>query len=114
MNATKQKQTKPANGKPQRKPRAKQPYLPGAEDMAPKTIPALDEAAEDYRNARDARMRMGETEQQCAEDLLKLMQEHKLTEYEYEGKVVRLVDVLKVKVTKQKAKEAETDNGEAE
>ena len=57
--------------KTKRKPRVKQPYL--AEDMAPDAVPAIDEAAESYVEARDARMENLKLETKRQDALLELI-----------------------------------------
>ena len=94
-----------------RKPRkAKQPYLPGAEDMAPASIPEIDGAAADYVEARDGRMRLLKKEIECGAELLRLMHEHSQREYEYEGQIVTIAMLEKIKVKRIKGE----SNGEAE
>ena len=60
-------------------PKHRQGYIDPA--MAPVVVSAVEDAAEDYRAARDARTRCGEQEQEAAETLLQLMNENHLTEY---------------------------------
>ncbi len=91
------------------KKRSRRRNLPG---MELPSIPEIDEAADDYREKRDARMRMGKEENEAADRLLKLMTEHSLSVYEYEGYKVELSALTKVKV-RRKA-EAENGDGEAE
>ena len=95
--------------KTKRKPRVKQPYL--AEDMAPDAVPAIDEAAESYVEARDARMSHLKTEIERQDELLQLMREHKLSTYEFDGYTVSLDTATKVKV---KRKKEAGDEGDAE
>ena len=95
--------------KTKRKPRVKQPYL--AEDMAPDAVPAIDEAAESYVEARDARMENLKLETKRQDELLELMREHKLSTYEFDGYTVSLDTATKVKV---KRKKEAGDEGDAE
>jgi hypothetical protein len=108
--------TKRGDGSGQaRKRRAKASgYLPGAEHMAPVSIPEIDEAAEAYATVRNERMELTDQEAEKAAELLKLMHEHHLKEYEYDGKMVSLAVLEKVRVRKQKRADAETANGDGE
>jgi hypothetical protein len=81
------------------KKKVKQGYLEG---MEPPTIKAIENAAEAYVEARDARMQMGTQEQERKERLAALMKEHKLETYEYDGKVVAFETETTVKVKKKK------------
>ena len=98
--------------KTKRKPRVKQPYL--AEDMAPDAVPAIDEAAESYVEARDARMAHLKTEIERQDELLQLMREHKLSTYEFDGYTVSLDTATKVKVKRKKDDEGDADAGDDE
>lgn len=93
-----------------RKPRTRQGFLP---DMEPPSHKDIDDAAEDYVDARDARMRMLKTEIDAKGRLLERMREHALTTYKTPEDYVVTVDQLaQIKVKKAKA-EAEA-NGESE
>lgn len=48
-------------------------------------IEELERAAELYREARDARMELGEEEVEAQNELAALLKKHKRTEYVYEG-----------------------------
>lgn len=51
--------------------------------MAPKVIPELKAAAEDYRRKRDARMKETKPESTAKKKVVELMEKHKLTEHLY-------------------------------
>jgi hypothetical protein len=78
-----------------RKP--KQTEIQG-EGFKPKTIPQIEEAAEEYVELRDNRMAIQEKETAASERLTFLLHQHKLTCYRYDGKLVTLVPTEKVKV----------------
>ena len=67
-------------------------------DTGPVSIPEIDVAAEAYVDARDARMRKTKDEIAASAVLLATMKSHDLRQYEYEGKVVRVTGIEKVKV----------------
>ncbi len=88
-----------------KKPRAKKPkqsMIPGTE---PESIPEIDNAAENYVLSRDSRMENLKSEIKYGQTLLDLLQKHKLTAYEYDGKIVALDSVTKVKVRNKKEKD---------
>jgi hypothetical protein len=91
--------------KPRR--RSKQQTLPGVELPS---IPAIDNVADDYREARDLRMTALEREVELGDKLKALMHEHHLTAYEYDGKIVELN--TKEKVWVRRSKDAEDDGEE--
>lgn len=99
--------TKPKNQRPNRKKKPKQPYLG---DMAPPSIPEIDDAANELQEVRSSRMALTTRETDLADSLLLLMHKHKLKVYEYEGKTVSIESLEKVKVKKPKSE----SNGEAE
>jgi hypothetical protein len=80
--------------------RRKQGELPG---MEREQIKEVDDAAEAYRDARDARMKKTETEKESKDALIEVMRKHKLTVYRDESVdpplVITLVDKTNVKVT---------------
>lgn len=84
-----------------RKPRdkARQGHLPGLE---PPSIKEIDEQAELYVEYRNERME-AQTKELAEQDvLLELMQKHGLTTYDYDGKIVSIDELRKVKVRKKK------------
>lgn len=97
-------ETKRKRGRPR-----KQPYL--SEEMAPPSIPEIDAAAEEYVSARNARMAYLKDEVESAETLLSLLKKHNLPAYEYEGNIVTISTLEKVKVKRKKDTNA---NGETE
>jgi hypothetical protein len=82
--------------------------------MAPKSVPEIDAKAERYVAARDARMSMGLTEIEASKELLAVMQEHGFAEYEYDGKMVTVEGITKVKVRKNKDRDAESNGDDSE
>jgi len=107
--ATKTKARKPRERKP------KQGFLP---DMEPPSIPEIDEAADAYRECRNERMALTETETELQAKLLAVMLENKLETYSYGDPpyVCNVVELKKVKVRKQKAESngEPSSNGEDE
>jgi hypothetical protein len=80
-----------------KKPR--QRHIPGTE---PPSIPEIDKAAEEYVEARDLRTGQQKIEITRQDTLLRLMKDNKLSVYEYDGKVVTIKDLEKVKVKRAK------------
>ncbi len=78
------------------------PDLPGVEGegVSEKRIKAIDDAADEYVDARDKRMTLGEKESECREKVLLLMKRHNLTTYRYDGQIVTVTDGLKVNKVK--------------
>jgi len=76
-----------------------QTYMPGTE---PVTFRVIDLAADAYIDARHSRMRLGQEEQDAAKNLLSLLHGHGLDTYEYDGKIISIEALEKVKVKKQK------------
>lgn len=78
--------------------RGEQTEIPGAER---KRWPAIESAAEEYRDVRDRRMELTESEVNLRAKLLKLMRERDLTVYRTDdGRVVEVVEgeaVVKVR-----------------
>lgn len=86
-------------GRP-RKPRAKQGRLPG---MEPDSIRELDDAAENYFDVVRDRCKLSKEEDEKKDNLIALMNQHKIARYENEeGLVVTLTEKQKVKVEKKK------------
>lgn len=75
--------------------KTKQEYLDG---MKPPSIKKIDNAAEAYVDARNTRMAHTVTEKERKIILADLMKQHGLTEYLYDGKIVRLTNKENVKV----------------
>ena len=73
--------------------------LPGFEG---KSIKEVEDAAEDYVEARDSRMAKQKIEKDCHDRLMLLMGKHKLSAYEYDGKTVAVVEDKKVRVRQSK------------
>lgn len=67
-------------------------------DPNKKTIPEVEEAAEKYVNLRNKRMRAGEIEKEAGNVLLQLMNHHKLRVYTFDGQVVTIAEVERIKV----------------
>ena len=87
----------------------RQQNLPG---MEPPKIKAIDNATEAYVEIRDSRMALTKTEVAKRDTVLRLMKEHDLTSYEYDGKVVSIVNgepKVKVKTKKDETIEIEDD-----
>lgn len=66
-----------------KKTKPQQTKIPGTERRD--RIEAIEDAAEAYREARDARMEMAEEEAEAQANLANALQKHKVTEYAYEG-----------------------------
>jgi hypothetical protein len=82
--------------------KAKQEYLDG---MKPPSIKAIDKAAEAYVEARNTRMGHTVKEKERKIILLDLMKQNKLTEYLYDGKIVRVTETENIKVNEVDADE---------
>lgn len=76
--------------------KAKQAHLSG---MEPPSIKAIDKAADAYVEARNARMNAGVREKERKIILADLMKQHGYTEYEYDGKIIRVLSKENVKVS---------------
>lgn len=75
--------------------RTKQGHLKG---MEPPSIPEIDAAADAYVKARNARVAKTETETETRLVLQAAMKSHKLTAYQYDGKIVLVATNEKVSV----------------
>lgn len=84
--------------------KAKQQHLSG---MEPPSIKAIDKAADVYVEARNARMNAGVREKERKIILAELMKQNGLTEYEYDGKIIRVLSKENVKVNEISDKEEE-------
>ena len=93
--ATKKKT--PRTKKP-KAPKAKQGYL--ADDMAPPSIPALDQASENYYETMMDRVVLSKEEDQMKTALIELLRKHNLCRYEYDDKIVMLSEKSNVKIKK--------------
>ena len=80
----------------------KQGFLP---DMAPPSVPAIEKAADDYVEARDARMAAMQPEASAKKLLTELMKKHCLSTYEYDSRIVTLAGEPEVRVKKKKTAE---------
>lgn len=83
--------------------KAKQDYLDG---MKPPSIKAIDKAAELFVEARNTRMSHTVKEKERKIILADLMKQNGLTEYLYDGKIVRVISNENVKVTEVDADES--------
>lgn len=89
----------PDNPKPKRG-RPRQARLPGTEDAAIESLEAL---AEEYAEARDERMAIGERESQLKQKLLTEMEANKKTRYFHAGCLIEVVATdkkVKVRISK--------------
>lgn len=85
-----------------KKPKMRQTFIPGTE---PKSIAAIDKLADSYVDIRDKRMELTAEEIEASAELLDEMVKHDLTEYKYDGKIVKVVagdKKVKVKSTASK------------
>ena len=73
----------------------KQPFLEG---MEPPSFRDIEEAAAKYVEARDERMARLKDETAAGAELLRLMHQHKLTAYDFDGQVVYINTLERVKV----------------
>lgn len=74
-----------------KKPKPEQMKIPGTERSD--SIPELEAADEDYREARDERMQYGEAELEKQELVTELMLKHGKTKHVYEGKDGKLHEI---------------------
>lgn len=95
---------------PKRAPRQKQGYLDPS--LAPVTVAELETLSENFVSARDAWQKMGLTMQDASAQLLAEMQTRHMTEYEYDGKLIKVENLTKVKVNKIKGEPKHESNGE--
>jgi parvulin-like peptidyl-prolyl isomerase len=79
--------------------KAKQQKIPGTEG---ERIGEIDEAAEQYVAARDARMGFLKQEIKYRDELIDLMKAHDLKEYEFDDNIVLLSELTKAKVKRRK------------
>lgn len=85
----------------------KQKYLDP--DMAPPTIPEIDEAAEEYRRVRDRRMELTKEETKRNEQIVELMRKHGLTEYTFDGSEVSIKNKTKARVRRIAEEDGDSD-----
>jgi len=97
---------------PKRKPREKQGYLDPS--LAPVTIAEVEALAKSFVASRDAWQRMGLTMQDASSQLLAEMLTRHLTEYEYDGKLIKVEQLTKVKVNKIKGETKADSNGDTD
>ena len=90
-----------AKAKKPRQAKPKQGTLKG--EGFPQEYPEIEAAAESYVEARNERMANLETEVARQEELMVLMVEHKLKNYEYDGRIISLTELQKVSVKRKKA-----------
>lgn len=88
---------------------AKKPKQQYLGDMAPPSIPEIDAAAETYYDAVQERLPLTKAEAEAKDNLIMAMVEHGQTRYEYEDKIVSLLDSKNVKVKRKKS-----ENGDEE
>lgn len=101
--------TATAEPKSRRKP--KQKHLPGLE---PPSIPKIEKLADTYVERRNERMAMLESEIAAKDLLFAAMNEAGLKHYEYDGKIIDVVAVEKVKVKKAKSEDDENEGDDDE
>lgn len=93
-----------------RRARDKQTMIPGTE---PESIPAVEEAAANYRDIRDSRMSLTEEEADAKKKLIDVMKEHGVEKYQFGGyEVVRTheeTDNVKVRKLKATPRDEEDD-----
>jgi hypothetical protein len=84
------------------KKRGKTSRLPGMEDPE---IEELEDAAREYANIRDDRMKLTSSEVETKDVLLSLMKKHKKESYNHDGVEVKMVhekETVKVRIKKEK------------
>ncbi len=92
--------------------RPKQPFL--GEEVAEPSIPALDNAADNYYDAMMDRVKLSKEEDEAKDNLIDKMKEHGLERYVTgDGLVVSVLNKSNVKCKKRKDAEP-SENGEAE
>lgn len=84
---------------------ARQETIPGTER---KSIKEVDVAGEEYRKARDVRMKKGKTEKEKKDDLVEVMLKHGLTVYRDDDAVPPFVVTVS---TKHSVKVTNVDDG---
>lgn len=108
MAATKKAKPKKSSKKAA-KPKAPKPKQLYIEGMEPPCIPAIDKLADELYETRAERMRLTQEEGDKADLLETKMKEHGLDSYEYDGKIVKLERLEKVKVRKKTPAEFVSD-----
>ena len=81
-------------------------------ELEPPSHKDIDDAAATYVEARDKRMKLTEKEVECHDSLLELMHKHKLTSYEFDGYLISVNPVEKVKVKKVKGENGDQEEDE--
>lgn len=89
----------PAEPEKKKRGRVKQERLPGMEEP---TIPDVEQAAEEYREIRDQRMKLQKDEGEAHDKLVQNMHKHGRTVYEFDGYKVELVTTEKARVRREK------------
>lgn len=108
---------KPTTTKITKAARAKQQRLEG---FTPKPIADIEDAAEDYEEARDFRMAASKVETEKNQVLIKMLKKHKKEQYAYKDsagvpKIAELeVQEEKIKAKVRKSKVKKEDDGEKE
>lgn len=93
------------------KRKAKQPRLPG---MEPESIKELDDAAEIYFDAMQARVKLSKEEDEAKDNLIDKMKEHGTDIYETpDGLVVTITNKSNVKCKKKSDESEEPDDAES-
>ena len=90
------------------KPRAKKPKQGHLEGMAPPSIKAIDDAADNYFETMQERVKLSGEEHERKDALIDVMKENGLNRYETgDGKIVEVTANSNVKVKQKKAAETE-------
>lgn len=101
------KPKKPKASKP-KAPKAKQGYLDP--DMAPPSIPELDDLIEPYIDSVRSRKEATDRQMELADQIDAVMKSHNLTAYEYENKIVGRT--LSERISVKNKKQEKQDDGE--
>lgn len=97
----------PAASKPKRS-REKQQHLKG---MEPPNIPALDEAIQEFQEAKEARVLLTNEETEKRTEVIAIMHKHKLTAYSCEGFEEVSLKPTDEKLIVKRAKKTDESNG---
>lgn len=109
MSATKSRAKKV---RPPRVRKPKQQYIPGFE---PPSVPAVDDAADTYTEARDERQKLSKEEKQAKVSLIEKMREANMDRYETPGGlIVSLLNDTDVKVAVKKEPKKKRGKGNVE
>ena len=82
--------------------RPKQERLPGDVGADPKSIPAIEDCAEELSDARDERRKLIDVEKGLQEKLLGLFHEHGITVYVFDQKTVKIKGKEAISIKKNK------------